>query len=111
MSDLERKRGDTYADVFVFKNKATGVPLDLTGCSFLLTVDPTKDPVDNSANIYQLTGTIVSPATDGRVSFAPSDLQANQLGAFFFDIQMTDASGKKRTVDSGKYKYTQDITK
>lgn len=111
MSDIERKRGDTYADVFVFKNKATGVPLDLTGCSFLLTLDPAKDPVDNANNVYQLTGTIVAPATDGRVSFAPSDVQANQLGSFFFDVQMIDASSKKRTVDSGKYKYTQDITK
>jgi hypothetical protein len=111
MTDITRKRGDTYADEFVLKSKKTQLPLDITGCSFLLTVDPTAAPVDASANLYQLTGVIVGAGTDGRVSFAPNDSQANQLGKFFYDVQMIDASGKKRTVDSGKYIYTQDITK
>lgn len=111
MTDITRKRGDTYADEFMLKSKKTGLPLNITGCTFLLTVDPSAAPVDASLNKYQLTGVIVGAGTDGRVSFAPSDLQANLLGKFYYDVQMIDTSLKKRTIDSGKYAYTQDITK
>jgi hypothetical protein len=111
MTDITRTRGDTYADEFVLTSKKTGGALDITGCTFLLTVDPSASPVDASTNIYQLTGEIIAPATDGRVAFAPSSVQANQVGKFFYDVQMTDAAGRKRTVQKAKYTYTQDITK
>jgi hypothetical protein len=110
MIDIERKRGDTYADEFIIKSKATKKPVNITGYTFLLTVDPEKAPVDAANNLYQLTGTILD-AVAGRVEFAPSALQANQLGNFFYDVQMIDGAGRKRTVESGKYKFTQDITK
>jgi hypothetical protein len=52
VTDITRARGDTYADEFIFKSKKTGLPLDLTGCSFLLTVDQSAAPVDASLNKY-----------------------------------------------------------
>jgi len=110
MTDITRKRGDTYADEFIIKSKATGRPLNVTGYSFLMTLDPNKAPSDSTTNIYQLSGTIVDAAA-GRVEFAPTTSQANQLGAFFYDVQMIDGGGRVRTVASGKYKYEQDITK
>jgi len=33
------------------------------------------------------------------------------VGSFYFDIQITDALGRKRTVKYGSYVLTQDITK
>lgn len=110
MIDIERKRGDTYADEFIIKSKATKKPVNIAGYTFLLTVDPAKAPIDATNNLYQLTGTILDAAA-GRVEFAPSALQADQLGNFFYDVQMVDGAGRKRTVESGKYKFTQDITK
>jgi hypothetical protein len=110
MTDITRKRGDTYADVFIIKNKSTGLPVNLTGYTFKLTVDSKKDPVDTSTRLYALNGVILN-AAEGSVEFAPTDAQANQVGSFFFDAQMIDPAGRKRTFDSGKYKYTQDITK
>lgn len=108
MTDITRKRGDTYADVINITSG--GAPLDVTGYTFLLTVDPEKAPVDNTNNVYQLTGTILD-AANGKVEFAPDATQANQLGSFFYDVQMTDGAGRKRTILAGKYKYVQDITK
>lgn len=110
MTDITRKRGDTYADEFAITYKSTGEPVNLTGCTFKLTVDTRKNPTDTSTQIYQLSGTMADP-TDGTVEFAPSAIQADRLGYFFYDVEMTDATGKKRTIESGKYVYTQDITK
>lgn len=110
MPDITRKRGDTYADVFTLKSAATGLPIDVTGYTFVMTLDPSKEPVDSTNNVYQLTGTITSP-TGGTVEFAPTALQADQVGTFYFDVQMVDGAGRKRTITGGKYKYEQDISK
>lgn len=110
MTVITRKRGDTYADEFIFKSAKTKLPLNVTGYTFLLTVDTLKTPPDETTKVYQLTGTILDAAA-GRVEFAPSALQANQVGAFFYDVQMVDGAGRKRTPIADKYKYEQDITK
>jgi hypothetical protein len=112
MSNITRRRGDTYADEFILKSKVTGVPIDLTGyTSFTLTVDSRQDPGDVSTQQYQLAGVVVGSPTAGRIAFAPNDGQANRVGSFFFDVQVVDAAGRKRTVDTGRYIYKQDITK
>lgn len=110
MADIERKRGDDYADVFTLSSKKTKLPINITGYSFLLTVDPDKAPVDSTNNLFKLTGEIID-AAGGKVGFAPTAVQADRIGSFYYDVQMIDASGKKRTIAEGKYKFIQDITK
>ncbi len=105
---IERKRGDTYADEFVITKN--GQPIDITGASFLLTVDPTKNPTTSANNLYQLVGVVSGTPPNQVVSFAPTASQANQLGKFFYDLQMT-LGGVVRTVVLDKYTYVQDITK
>ena len=111
MSDIERKRGDTYADEFTIKSATTGLPINITGYTFTMTVDPSKTPADATGNLYALTGTILD-APNGRVEFAPTVMQANQTpGVYYYDVQMVDGAGRKRTIVAGKYTYKQDITK
>jgi hypothetical protein len=110
MTDLVRKRGDTYADEFQLTSETTGALIDITGYTFLLTIDPEKSPVDDTNNLYQLTGSITVAAT-GLVEFAPSAVQTDLLGSYYFDAQLTSPAGRIRTFDSGKYKFVQDITK
>jgi hypothetical protein len=110
MADIKRTRGDTYADEFIILREETGLPLNLTGFSFLLTLDPERRPTSAANHVYQLTGTILN-AAQGRVEFAPSSSQANIVGTYYYDVQMVDGAGRKRTVESGKYRYVQDITK
>lgn len=112
MSDttITRYRGDTVADEFTIKD-ADAVVVDITGCSFIMTLDTLKTPPDNTTKVYEMTGTITN-ATGGVVEFSPTSLQANQTpGKFYFDIQMTDAGGKVQTIMVGTYIYKQDITK
>lgn len=110
MTTITRKRGDTYADELTIKSTLTNQPVNIAGYTFLMTLDPSKAPVSNASNLYQLTGTIVDAAL-GKVEFAPSESQANQVGKWYYDVQMVDGAGRKRTVESGSYIYKQDITK
>lgn len=110
MTAITRKRGDTYDEQFAIRNEATGAAINIAGCSFLLTVDPEKAPTSSANNLFQSTGVIVD-ATAGTVKFPISSPQADHVGKFFYDVQMTDAEGKKRTVQADKFTFLQDITK
>jgi hypothetical protein len=107
MSVITRKRGDTYPiEILV---SSDGDPLDVSNCTFKLTVDPSKAPVDDTNNVIVLTGTL--PGDTGRVNFPLTDNQADHLGKYYYDIQMTDGAGIIRTLLSDKFVWTQDITK
>lgn len=110
MTEISRKRGDTYDEQFTIKNEATGAAINIAGCSFLLTVDPSKAPASSDGNLFQSAGVIVDAAA-GTVKFPISAPQADHVGKYFYDVQMTDAEGKKRTVHADKWTLTQDITK
>ncbi len=108
--ELERTRGDTYADQFTIGNSTTGSPVNLAGCTVTLTVNTVRNPIDISTQVYQLVGVSDDPAS-GIVNFAPTAEQANLNGLHYFDIQLTDSNGVIRTLVKGTYSYTQDITK
>lgn len=111
MVAITRTRGDTYADELVIKSKKTKLPIDITGYTFTMTLDPEKEPIDATNNLYSLTGVILDAAA-GRVEFAPTEIQADQLpGTYYFDVQMIDGAGRKRTIELDKYTYKQDISK
>lgn len=110
MTDITRKRGDTYSEVFSLTSTATRKPLNLTGYSFKLTVDENKAPADASTKLFEIAGTILD-AAGGKVEFAPSAPQADHVGSYFYDVQMIDGAGRIRTVVTGKFKFVQDITK
>ena len=105
-----RSRGDTFAIQIAIENSAGG-PIDISGFSFLLTVDPSSEPADALGNIYQLTG-VIDDAPNGLVSFAPDPTEAMSApGDYFYDIQQTDAGSLVRTIAKGDWQILQDITK
>ena len=96
--DISRVRGDTYPFVFTVQD-SDGSPIDITGFSFTLTVDPEESPVDASNNLFALTGSLTA-------------LQADQDPAgYYYDLQMTDLSSDIRTIAKGAWNVVQDITK
>lgn len=108
-----RVRGDTEAEsITVTTDGSTAI--DITGDSFLLTVDPSPDPADDTANIYQIAGVIVD-GPNGIVSFSPSALQAAAApNTYFYDIQWTrtgSGSGSVKTILKGQWEIQQDVTK
>ena len=110
MTALTRKRGDTYADEFAILDSA-GAAQNIAGYSFVMTVDPDKNPTSASNNLFALVGAITDAAA-GIVEFAPTALQADQTpNKYWYDVQMTDAGGKIRTIEHDSYTITQDISK
>ena len=108
MRKIERYRKNTAPDAFQLKVSGAGV--NINGYGFLMTISKEKDPTDTGEQLYQLIGTIDS-ISEGKFSFAPSPVQADQeLGDYFWDIEVTDSAGKTRTLEKGKYKYLQPIT-
>jgi len=109
-TNVLRKRGDTYPHKIEVVDKCTNEPIDVTGFSFALAVDPSKTPTDDTNNIMKLIGSI-SDGPNGRVQFPLTTTDADNVGDYFYDIQMTDLATKPRTIESGAWKMTQDITK
>ena len=105
--DINRKRGDTRR--ISFEIISEGVAVDIsTWTSFLLTVDPSKAPDDDTTKLEQMNG-VISNGPSGRVHFVPSGTIA--VGKWFYDCQAIDDNGEKVTFAEGKYNVTQDITK
>jgi hypothetical protein len=112
MTEITRKRGDTYGDVFTLTDKANNQPLNVAGYTgIVMTLDDRVNPADTSTQVYQLAATVLGPTSAGKIEFAPTLAQADRVGRFFFDIQLTDPAGRIRTVMAGRYTYLQDITK
>lgn len=108
--NIERYRGDTVPDQFTIKDSA-GAVVNITGFTFLLSVNTEAKPTDVTNQVYQLTGTITD-APNGKVEFAPNASEADQTpGTYYYDVQMIDGASAKSTIVIGKYKYIQDITK
>lgn len=109
--DICVTRGDTTPWTFTVKTGSPAVVVDITGFSFVLTVDPSKDPADAASNLFALTGTLTD-AVNGVVQFAMTAAQADQIVQdYFFDLQMTDGASTLRTIAKGKYEFRQDISK
>ena len=111
MTDITRYRGDTFPIVFSILDSSSN-PLDISGFTFLLSVDTRKSPDDVSTQLFQLAGAIVGAGSNGIVQFLPTAANTDlDPATYYFDAQLIDGSSYIRTFDKGKFKIVQDITK
>ena len=102
-------RGDSPV-IPVQVQDSTGAALDITGGTFVMTVDPSDSPSDATNNLFAVNGTITD-AANGRVQFQPTTVQSDQSpGENQYDVQM-DLNSSVRTILKGKFEIQQDITK
>lgn len=112
--DIERRRGDTR-DLRI-KLSENGVALDVTGYTALLTINVEKEPADITNQVFQATGAPVPGSeAEGLINFDFDLFDSNgadvQPGAYFYDVQVTDAASERSTPLIGKFTVKQDITK
>ncbi len=108
MSDITRHRGDTRRIQRTVK--IDGVATNITGWTFMLTINREEDPDDTSEEVAQIAGVIVV-AGDGTVKFTPNLADVDWVGVYFYDIEAVDADGGVSTLDKGRWTHPQDITK
>ena len=106
---ITRTRGDTYPFTVTFVDD-DGAVIDLTGASFVLTVNAEEDPTATQLPEFSLVGVVNDPL-DGTIEFTMSEADADRFGLFYYDIQMTDVQGYVRTMMRGTFEMRQDITK
>ena len=104
---ISRFRGDDY-DNKIQVVDSSGAAIPLTTETFTLTVNSEEYPTDTTNQIFTVAGT-VTDAANGRVSFA--DDGTTDFGTYYYDIQMIDTLGKKRTIAKNYYVISQDLTK
>lgn len=104
-------RGDSYPIVLTIKDSATSLPLDLTSCSLLLTVDTLENPPDATTKVFQVVGVLDADPTTGVVVFTPTTADTAVAGDYYYDVQLTDADGNVRTIVKSTFTVTMDITK
>lgn len=114
--DLCITRGDTRPfTIALTEEQADGTeePLDLTGSSLLLTVDPSATPTNDTANVFQLTATLAGDPTTGIATFQvqSADWVGVAAGSYFYDVELTDSAGDILTILKGVFLIPQDITK
>lgn len=116
LSDIEWSRGDSYPIPLRLKVKDSDPVeyVDLSGYSFLMTVDSDKDPIDVATQQFQVVG-VINPdqvTNIGRVHFTPTSAQTDlPKGKYWYDVQMIDTASYIRTIAKFKFTITQDITK
>lgn len=102
-------RGDSYPKTITIKKDDQ--PVNIDGCTALMTVSRDQLPTDDTGQLFQVSGTIDPYPATGKVHFTPSPANNSEVGNFFYDIQLTTPEGFVRTVVKSTYTVLQDITK
>jgi len=84
---LSRTRGDTWPIRMTFTNP-DGTPMDLTNKQVILTANTEENPIDTTNQVFQIVGTITD-AEAGKVEFPLSPDQADNVGTFYFDVEVS----------------------
>lgn len=107
--DICRVRADTFPFTVTVTSDGT-TAINITGNTYLLTVDPQPNPPDATANLFQMIG-VVTDGPNGIVTFTLTGPQSDQTpGVYYYDVQQT-SGGVIRTILRGAWEVVQDITK
>ena len=108
--DLKFTREDGFPFSFTLSQGTPPVIIDLTGSTFLLTVDLQPFPPDAVNNLFQLSENN-TPGPTGVVQFLPTQANMDQTPTvYFYDVQWTDAAGNVRTAIAGQFEIVGQIT-
>lgn len=111
MTDITRKRGDTYAEEWQIKSRRTGAAIDITGWTGKLTVTTIAEPPDATTKLFDIVG-VITDAVKGQMEFAPTIANADQTpGTYYYDVELIDTDSRKWTYDEGLWVVEQDRTK
>ncbi|RLE26511.1 MAG: hypothetical protein DRJ50_00780 [Actinobacteria bacterium] len=106
---IQRRRGDTKPIQLTIRED--GAVKDITDCTFLLGVNALSEPTDDDDPEFVLVGAIYGLPANGVVRFPMTPTQADRVGTYYYDVQLTDADGAVDTPLHGLFVMVQDRTK
>lgn len=108
--DVKVTRRDSTPFSFTLQDEDSNA-INITGyTSFTLTVDPSEEPADATANLFQLAGAFPTPLT-GVITFSPTTSDHDVAPSeYYFDVEQVDGASDVRTIIKGKYTVLPDIT-
>ncbi len=115
--DYTMVRGDTKAFAVTALNKATQVPIDLTGAEIKFTCKEHESDADNEAIIQKTStppnGIVITAPTEGKfdVTIAPEDTDGVCAEKYQYDIQIKLSTGAVYTPIKGNLDIVEDVTK
>lgn len=105
---IERYRGDTKRLAYTIKD-SFGAAINVTGWSFLMTINAECNPDDTANQQAQITG-VIDDAAAGKIYFPFSGVSLDP-GTYYFDVQVSDGNAETETLEKSEMKIIQDITK
>jgi len=109
-SYIIRRKGNTDPVRVCVKDQVAD-PADIANATFTLTVASEPYPTDGSSELFQVNGSIIGLAADGIVDFPITGGNEDEVGFYYFEVEMIDSGGIKDTIVFGWYHVKQDITK
>lgn len=105
-------RGDTRL-INITCKASDGTVLDLTGATLVFTVSSSKTPAVSDIPVLQKTVTSHTNPTAGltRVTINPADTASVADGTYYYDVQVTDASGSVASLKQDTFTINPDITR
>ncbi len=112
LGDIEWYRGDTFPIALIAKQD--GQAIDITGCSFVLTVIRALNPPDSSQPGFDAPGVVLAnqETNPGRLYFLPTASETDlEPGKYFYGVKMVDGDGYIRTVAAFDWLMLWNVTK
>jgi len=106
----EAVRGDT-ARSFMLKFTDSGAPMDLTGTSICMQVRPTEEGKLMLELRSPANGITFIDAAAGEIRIDEIERVTLPAGVYYWDLQITFASGVRATYIKGTWKILNDITR
>ena len=110
---LDLVKGDYESFDVVFTDSETGDPFDLTGLTFMFTMNKHNNDTDDERAVVTLDLPAPEDPTEGILPVNISDdvLEEVDEGVYPFDVQYVDGDGKPKTVIIGEATVILDVTK
>lgn len=103
-------RGDTVTFNITVSDDA-GNPIDLTGATAYFTLKVSTTDTDANAALQKIVTTHTNPtAGETQIILAHTDTNGLTPGTYFYDFQITLASGDVATIDAGQVNVLADVT-
>lgn len=109
--DITAEQGATFARTITWRD-ASATPINLTGCTAKMQVRKSVD-ADTAVLTLSSSSGITLGGTAGTVALEVTSTKMSQVpaGLYYYDLELTNVSGKVTRLLQGKFTVTREVTR